>query len=60
MFTKGKGFILRTLEFEKLNCNIRVEFKGFDDGVYHSESLGLWALSTTRNSKYKKTQRFGN
>jgi hypothetical protein len=26
----------------------------------HEESLGFWTLSIVRNSKYKKTERFGN
>jgi hypothetical protein len=34
--------------------------KDSNDGIYHSELLGFWTLSIVRNSKYLKTQRFGN
>jgi hypothetical protein len=34
--------------------------KDSHDGIYHSESLGFRTVSIVRNSKYKKTQRFGN
>jgi hypothetical protein len=33
---------------------------GSDDGLQHSESLGLRILSTAQNSKNYETQRFGN
>jgi hypothetical protein len=44
-----------------INCSKEINLKGSDDGVYHSELLFFfWALSIVRNSKYEKTQRFGN
>jgi hypothetical protein len=42
------------------DTSVRRNPKDYGGGVQHSELIGLWALSTFRNSKYKKTQCFGN
>jgi hypothetical protein len=53
--------IFQTFEFNNKNLTITTKtgirtnkkqnLKGSDDGVFHSESLGIWTLSIVRNSK---------
>jgi hypothetical protein len=35
-----------------ITTRILPDVKGSNDGVYHSESLGLWTLSIVLNSKH--------
>jgi hypothetical protein len=41
---------------KKKDTTDKQNLKGSDDGVQHSELLGLWTLSIFLNTKYSKTQ----
>jgi hypothetical protein len=45
-------------EFEKQS--VEVDLNNSDDGIQHSELMGLRSLPIDRYSKNQKTQRFGN